>query len=147
MRRRRACWPISRSFSKAVARDPRAWSRAVDQRSLWALGRLGARQPFHGTTHAVVAAEVATRWVEALMALDWKRQPGAAFAAAHLARLTGDRARDLDAGLRERVAQRLAGMKIAPAWAAMLREVVVLDEAAERQVFGEALPPGLKLIG
>ena len=47
-------------------------------RNLWALGRIGARSPFHGSAHAVVPAA---------------------------------------------------------------------DAAAERQAFGEALPPGLKLLG
>ena len=34
-----------------------------------------------------------------------------------------------------------------PAWIARARDVLALDEAGERGAFGEALPPGLKLIG
>lgn len=113
---------------------------------LWALGRIGARQPFHASAHAVVPPEVAERWLASLLALDWKQQEGAAFAAAQLARLSGDRARDVAVGMREVVVARLLSSQAAPRWIDMVRTQVRLDEADSRQVFGEALPPGLVLI-
>ena len=100
----------------------------------------------YGSAHGVVPADAATAWLDALLALDWKRMEGAAAAAANLARLSGDRARDLSPDVRERVITRLEAHRAAPAWIARVREVVPLDEAGERGVFGEALPPGLKLI-
>jgi len=115
--------------------------------TVWAIGRLGARVPFHGSAHAVVAPERAAPWLAALLALDWKRVEGAAAAAANLARMSGDRARDFDAELRQQVIERLQAAHAAPSWIERVREVVALDEAGERGVFGEALPPGLKLIG
>ncbi len=115
--------------------------------TVWAIGRLGARVPFHGSAHAVVAADRAAPWLAALLALDWKRVEGAAAAAANLARLSGDRARDFDAELRQQVIDRLQAAQAAPSWIERVREVVALDEAGERGVFGEALPLGLKLIG
>jgi hypothetical protein len=45
------------------------------------------------------------------------------------------------------VAARLEAMHAPAAWVQRLREVVELDEAGERSVFGESLPVGLKLIG
>ncbi len=117
-----------------------------DALTLWALGRLGARQPFHGSAHGVVPPETVQPWLERVLALDWKRHEGAAFAAAHLARLTGDRARDLPAELRAAVIARLTAAHAAPSWIAMVREVVALDDASARQVFGESLPPGLRLV-
>jgi hypothetical protein len=114
---------------------------------LWAIGRIGARTPFYGSAHGVVPPEKAARWLDRLLALDWKRNEAAAFAAAHIARKTGDRSRDIADELRERVARRLGETRIAPGWAAMVREVVQLDEAEQRQVFGESLPPGLRLVG
>ena len=113
---------------------------------LWALGRLGARQPFHGHSHDVVPAEAAVAWVNALLALDWKRVEPAAFAAVHLSRVTDDRTRDLPLALREQIIARLAAIHAPPAWIAMLRQKVELDEATERRVLGESLPPGLKLM-
>ncbi|WP_310460815.1 Hsp70 family protein [Sphaerotilus sp.] len=113
---------------------------------LWALGRLGVRQPFHGSAHSVVPAEIAARWIDALLALDWKRQRMAAFAAAQLACMTGDRVRDLDPDRRAQVLARLAGCGAAPSWSAMVREVVQRDAADERALFGESLPAGLVLV-
>ncbi len=112
----------------------------------WAIGRIGARTPLYGSAHYVVPTAVAAVWLDALMALDWKRLDGAAAAASNLARLCGDRARDLPLDQRLRLIERLEAHHAPPAWIARLREVVPLDAAAERSVFGEALPPGLKLV-
>jgi molecular chaperone DnaK (HSP70) len=117
-----------------------------DELRLWAVGRLGARQPFHGSAHGVVSAEVAARWIDTLLALDWKRRRMAAFAAAQLARMTGDRVRDLDPDRRTQVLARLAACGAAPSWSAMVREVVQLDAADEQALFGESLPVGLVLV-
>ena len=115
--------------------------------TLWAIGRIGARTPLAGSTHGVVPVPTASAWLDALLALDWKRVDGAAAAAAHLARLSGDRARDLPPELRERVAARLEAQQAPPGWIAPLRAVMALDEASERSAFGETLPAGLRLIG
>ena len=119
---------------------------ASDSLTLWALGRIGAREPLHGTSHEVVPAEVAASWIQTLLALDWKQLEAAAFAAVHLARVTDDRTRDLPAELREHIAMRLQAVKAPPIWVEMVQKRVALDAATERRVFGEALPPGLKLI-
>ena len=124
-----------------------AGPQARDVWTLWAIGRIGARTPFYGSAHEVVPAPAALAWLEALLALDWKRVDGAAAAAAHLARLSGDRARDLPAEARERVAARLQAAHAPAAWIERVRAVVALDEAAERGAFGESLPPGLRLVG
>lgn len=113
---------------------------------LWTLGRLGARRPFYGSAHDVVPPDVASAWLDTVMSLDWKRVDNAAFAAAHLARLTGDRLRDLPAEPREQVALRLAAAAAPSAWIIMVREAVELDDASEQGFLGETLPPGLKLI-
>ena len=115
--------------------------------TLWALGRIGARSPLYGSAHGVVPAETAAAWLDVVLTLDWKQVEGAAAAAAHLARRSGDRVRDLPHEVRERVVARLQAHRAPPAWSERVREVVVLDEAGERGVFGESLPPGLRLIG
>ncbi|MEO5733236.1 MAG: Hsp70 family protein, partial [Rubrivivax sp.] len=114
--------------------------------SWWALGRLGARQPLYGSLHQVVPPEHAVQWVQRLQTQDWSRIEPAAFAAAQIARATGDRARDLPDALRQQVADQLDAAHAAPSWAAMVREVTVLDEADTRRIFGESLPPGLRLV-
>ncbi|EUC19372.1 UNVERIFIED_ORG: molecular chaperone DnaK (HSP70) [Burkholderia sp. CF145] len=113
----------------------------------WAAGRIGARLPFYGSAHGVVPPEVALPWLEAVLALDWKKVEPAAFAAVQLSRMTGDRSRDLPDAARETVIRRLETLGAAPAWIQMVRETVALDEADTGRVFGESLPAGLKLIG
>ncbi|SAK57830.1 chaperone heat-shock protein [Caballeronia hypogeia] len=114
--------------------------------SWWALGRIGARAPFYGSAHGVVPPDIAVSWLDALLALDWKKVDPAAFAAVQIARMTGDRSRDVSDDARAAVVQRLEAMGAAHAWIAMVRETVELDRADEGRVFGETLPAGLKLI-
>ncbi|MFL5293547.1 MAG: Hsp70 family protein [Myxococcales bacterium] len=108
----------------------------------WALGRLGARVPIAGAAHHVVPEEVAASWVELLLGVD---APEASFAVAQLARLSGDRARDLPEDLRLRVAETLERRRSPPEWSRAVREVVSLGASDEQRVFGESLPLGLHL--
>jgi len=112
----------------------------------WAVGRLGARVPFYGSANNVVPRGVAAEWLEQALKTDWKAVAPAAFAAALLARMSGDRERDIDQTLRKRVAERLRSSDASPSWIRMVEEVTELDESDEKQVFGESLPPGLRLI-
>ncbi|NMM13139.1 MAG: hsp70 family protein [Rhodoferax sp.] len=140
-------WLLGRIHkSMAAAVQGRSVEAASDARNLWALGRIGARQPFYGNTHDVVPAETAVAWVETLLALDWKHLEPAAFAATHLARMTNDRTRDLPLALRERIMARLVAINAPSIWIDMVRQRVELDAATERRVLGESLPPGLKLM-
>ncbi|WP_175770979.1 Hsp70 family protein [Burkholderia ambifaria] len=112
----------------------------------WALGRIGASRPFYGSAHSVVPAGMANRWLDALFALDWKQVEPAAFAAAQIARMTGDRERDLPDDTREAVIKRLSAANASAAWIDMVREAIAFDEADTARVFGETLPAGLKLL-
>ena len=101
----------------------------------------------YGSAHDVVPAATAAVWVEQVLALDWRAVTPAPFAAALLARLSGDRERDLDDALRAQVSQRLRAAKSPASWLRMVEEVVELNEADAGRVFGETLPPGLRLVG
>ncbi|WP_295994292.1 Hsp70 family protein [Rugamonas sp.] len=144
-------WMLRQMESAAAAGTPAAKgdpskSDAALAKFLWGLGRVGARQPFHGSAHDVVDAAVVEQWLHAVLALDWKKTEPAGFAAAHLARMTGDRSRDIGPALRADIERRLMAIGSPPAWVTMVREVVQLDQASEKRMLGEALPPGLKLI-
>ena len=129
-----------------VGELPKAKTLAVQTRYLWALGRVGARRPFHGSAHDVAPAHTVEQWLQAVLQLDWRKVEPAGFAAAHLARMTGDRSRDIGDALRAEVVRRLEAAGAPPSWPAMVREVVQLDQASEQRMLGEALPPGLKLL-
>ncbi|PWV59529.1 Hsp70 family protein [Plasticicumulans acidivorans] len=137
--------PAARKVAVGETLLARLGHKGESNQTWWALGRLGARVPFHGSAHAVVPVEVAERWCAAALAVDWKAAPPAALAATLLARLSGDRARDIDAGLRAQVAEQLRATKQPENWARLVEAVVELDEADRKRVFGEALPPGLRL--
>nr|WP_137171640.1 Hsp70 family protein [Massilia sp. HP4] len=124
--------------------DARAMARYG--RYLWALGRVGARQSFQSSAHEVAPPEVAEHWLGKLLQLDWRKVEPAGFAAAHIARMTGDRSRDVQEAVRDDVLRRLAASGAPPMWASMVREVVELDQAVETRLLGDALPPGLKLL-
>ena len=112
----------------------------------WAVGRLGTRVPAYGSAHDVAPTAAVMVWLERVLALDWKAVTPAAFAATLLARLSDDRERDLEETLRLRVIQRLRVAKAPASWLRMVEEVVELDETDAGRVFGEALPPGLRLV-
>ena len=128
----------------AVKLDAKAL--ATYTRYLWALGRVGARQSFHASAHEVAPLEVAEEWLNKLLLLDWKKIEPAGFAATHIARMTGDRSRDVGEPVRAEVLRRLSAAGAPAHWSAMVHEVVELDQASETRMLGEALPPGLKLI-
>ncbi len=113
----------------------------------WAVGRVGSRVPFHGSNHNVIPAPVVADWLREIMRLDWKKNPQAGFAAALISRNSGDRARDIDESLRSEIIELLKLYKAPVSWIAMVEEFRELDEKEEQQMFGEALPPGLKLLG
>jgi hypothetical protein len=114
--------------------------------SWWAVGRLGARQPFAGSAHDVVPRALAEEWLARVLGLDWKSVDGAAFAAVQLARRTGDRERDIDDRLRAKVARRLEQHRPGSGWAQQVLEVSTLSEQDQAQVFGDSLPVGLRLV-
>ena len=125
----------------------RLQSPGESEQSWWAVGRIGARIPFHGSSHNVIASETASAWLRQVMRADWKKTPQAGFAATLIARMSGDRSRDIDEALRFDIVEQLKMAKAPSSWIAMVETLKELDEKEEKQIFGEALPPGLKLIG
>ena len=116
------------------------------QTSWWALGRVASRVPFHGSAHNVLPKETVHGWLPQLLKTDWKNNLNQAFAAVMLARMSGDRTRDLDEADRNAIIDKLKAMKAPPIWIEMVSEIKQLDEAETKRIFGEALPAGLKLI-
>ncbi|MGZ8165325.1 MAG: hypothetical protein ACXW04_07565, partial [Methylobacter sp.] len=67
-------------------------------------------------------------------------------AATLISRMSGDRARDIDEIMRRQIIEKLKLSKAPSSWIDMVEHIKELDEKEEKQIFGEALPPGLKLI-
>ena len=112
---------------------------------LWTLGRLGARQPFYGPLNCVVSRAVATQWIEALLAAQWPKPEAMVFTLVQLARCVGDRERDLEEVLRQRVAERVESLPAGRRAARLLIECVPLDKQERARILDESLPVGLQL--
>ena len=111
----------------------------------WSLGRLGARVPIYGSSHRVVPVEDASGWLTLLLDHGLNTLDGAPFAAVQLARLTGDRTRDVAPELRERVLKGLESVRAPEAWRRLVSEVVALEASDEARALGDTLPAGLRL--
>jgi hypothetical protein len=127
-------WIVERTWTR---RDARLWV---------AVGKLGARAPTYASAHHVVAPAVVEPWLDHLLREKWDELPSAAEAAVHLARMTGDRARDIREALRREVERRLVRGGAREDWIKALREVVPLAEKDRAAFFGEGLPVGLRLL-
>lgn len=118
--------------------------KASDQ-EIWALSRLGARALLYGPANCVVRRETAAAWIERLLRGEWRKPETLAFAVVQMARCTGDRTRDLDDELRQRVAERLAPLPAGQRWSQQVLEVVALEAKEQARIFDESLPAGLQI--
>ncbi|HMI86039.1 MAG TPA: Hsp70 family protein [Polyangiaceae bacterium] len=127
-------WIVEKTWTD---RDPRLWT---------AIGRVGARVPTYASAHYVVPPHVAEHWLDHLLREKWETLSSAPAAALSLARMTGDRARDVRESVRRDVERRLERVGARPEWITAVREVVPLAEQERAAAFGEGLPVGLRLI-
>jgi len=112
---------------------------------LWAIGRLGARQPVYGPLNTVVPAGTAGEWLRRLMDTG-SDDSEALLAVMQLARRTDDRYRDIPDRLRDKVLGWLE-IRDAPAhFVELVRRGGQLDAEEQGLVFGEALPKGLRIL-
>jgi hypothetical protein len=116
--------------------------------AFWSLTRLGARVLLYGPLNGVVHPQIAERWIDALAAFE----PGHdserlswAFCLAQLARRSGQRALDVDESHQRTVLTVLRSLQVPAHWAQMVEEVTELEADEQSQLFGEALPIGLRL--
>ena len=129
---------------RQVARSP------VPTHGFWALTRIGARALFYGPLNLVVHPQVVEGWLDQLLAFqpaNDSEKNGWAFCLANLARLTGQRALDVDEGTRTRVLETLRSLKVPAQWPEMVERVVEMQAGDRGQLFGESLPIGLRLLG
>ena len=128
-------WVAARLTEPALASGP--WT--------WAIGRLGARAPIFGSIHQAVPPDKAAEWAARLLDPAIIRLEGALFALAQLARLTGDRTRDLDESTRSRVLDAFDKLDASPSWRRLVTEIVSLEAKDKARALGDTLPVGLSL--
>lgn len=121
--------------------------RRPKPQDLWVFTRLAARAPFYGPADRVIPAQVVTPWIERILTAHAAVTDPVAQMVVHVARKTGDRARDVSEELLVRIDQWLEGLGPgAAAYRDRLRnpESALLPEE-ESWLFGETLPLGLSL--
>ena len=112
----------------------------------WSLGRLGARAPIYGSIHKTVSPDLAARWVAGLLEPAVLTREGVLFALAQIARLSGDRSRDLEEPARAQVVAALEAAATPASWRQMVREMVALEAADKARALGDTLPIGLAFV-
>ncbi|GIW87168.1 MAG: heat-shock protein [Isosphaeraceae bacterium] len=115
---------------------------------LWCLGRLGARVPLYGPANTVVPTEAAERWIAAVLGYTPGNAREAAdqgFALGQLARMAGDRARDVGEETRAAVLARLEQLGADAGLIGPVREIAEMTAGQRNVAFGDALPVGLRL--
>lgn len=110
---------------------------------IWTIGRLGQRQPLYGPLNTLIPSPVVEGWIENLLEPDASSTQ--CLAVTQLARMTGDRYRDIDAILRQRVLDWLVQSGADKHLVVLVREGGKLDFEEQRKIFGESLPLGLRL--
>ncbi|MBY0277282.1 hsp70 family protein, partial [Candidatus Binatia bacterium] len=148
----REMWQVAASLEKLPAGVRQELATALATRvvkgkttgdaEVWALGRIAARQPIAGPVSSVIEPRVVEPWLSALADAPWERRTATVLAVAQMARVTGDRARDVDPALRERLAERIASEPEGRRFVRWLREVVATSAQERALVLAESLPVG-----
>lgn len=114
---------------------------------LWTLARLLSRVPLYTAAESVMPAATVEQIFDRLEALDWNKlglqQLTAVFSAA--CRITGTRALDIHDQVRARVIDKLKCMRARPEQIRMVQELCEVSAIERDELFGEALPAGLRL--
>ncbi len=120
-------------------------AEAVRPAMLWALGRIGARQPVYGPLNTVVPPENAAAWLEKVVQLPVS-DPTVPLAVMMLARRTDDRYRDLPEAKRRLAANWLRSQHCPQHFWELVEQGGRLADEEQGLVFGESLPKGLRIL-
>jgi len=126
---------------------------------LWALARLGARQPLYGSLHTVVSVDIVEEWIDKLLINEKLPEVTKIFTLTQLTRKTTDRARNVGEEIRQRVIDFITQAnekcvstqpgktEVASLEQAIqsIREVSHYKSGDQALIFGESLPKGLQV--
>ena len=126
---------------------------------LWALARLGARQPLYGNLHTVISVDVVEEWIDKILINKKLPRDSKVFTLTQLSRKTSDRVRNVGEKIRQRVidffsqekekslSEQAGKSTVASLDLAIkkVREVSRYQSREQNLIFGESLPKGLQL--
>ncbi|PKN62034.1 MAG: molecular chaperone DnaK [Deltaproteobacteria bacterium HGW-Deltaproteobacteria-15] len=112
----------------------------------WALSRFGTRVPLYGPLNRVIPGQEASSWIRTLFSLHLPPKEAVGQALVQLARLTGDRERDVPEEDRQKVASFIENLqRFTHLQQILMNREPVLTQQEKEWMFGEALPSGLVL--
>ena len=118
--------------------------------AFWSLTRIGARTLLYGPMNTIVHPQIVEGWLDQIVSFkpgnDSERNAWA-FCLAQLARMSGQRALDIDDDHRKSVLTALRPLSIPAHWIKLVEEVVEMEGTERSQMFGDSLPIGLRLAG
>jgi len=147
-------WMAVANLERLYVKDKMQWGRLLlsqlnpkqaRPQQLWSLARIGARALLYGSTDRVIPPQEASRWIDDLLGRQWLHPKMVGTALAQLARKTGDRTRDVDTAVADRVLAWMAPHTELSEQQTLLTEVVPIARQEEQALFGESLPVGLIL--
>ena len=147
-------WMCIANLERISAADKIAWGnllvktvegKKVRPQYWWSLSRIGSREPLYGPVDLVVDPGKVTNWIEKIMKRDWPDPKPVGLALTQMARLTGDRKRDLNPAVVDRVINWLTPHDWASSLIETLKEVRPMEEAEKNLIFGESLPSGIRM--
>jgi hypothetical protein len=112
----------------------------------WALSRFGTRVPLYGSLNRIIPGKEASSWIRTLFSLHLPPKDAVGQALVQLARLTGDRERDVPEEDRQKVASFIENLpRFTHLQQILMNREPVLTQQEKEWMFGEALPSGLVL--
>ena len=147
-------WMCVANLERISVTDKIAWGnllmemlkgKKVRHQYWWSLSRIGSREPLYGPVDLVVDARQTATWIENILRSDWPDPKPVGQALAQMARLTGDRKRDLDPAIMEQVIGWLSPHDWAASLLKPLKEVLPMEETEKSLAFGESLPSGIRM--
>ena len=119
--------------------------QGLSDAELWAVGRLGSRCPVYGPADTVLEPGRIAATVEAMAGSPEPLSAARALALAQMARMSGDRARDLPEKLRLACALRLEEGEGFGELAALVRSVQETSAQLRARIVADSLPDGLRI--
>ncbi len=147
-------WMTLANLERLSGNDKGRWARLLLDRLTsrkgrpqhwWALARLGAREPLYGPIDRVISAADTASWAEEILQKPWHNPKPVGTALSQMARLTGDRKRDLNAEVLDQIIAWLRPHDWADPCIKLLEEIVPMARQEENTLFGDSVPPGIVL--
>ena len=120
-------------------------TKKIPPQLVWSLARIGARQLLYGPDDRVIPPEEIETWIKRLLRIEPLNPKALAPAFFQMARLTGDRVRDLTEETRHEVIDWMNTQALLSQDTAAIKEIAPRSQAEQVDMFGESLPLGLVL--